>query len=86
MPRPLGSGRPKGLKKSGGRARGVHNVDTLYVRGVAARRGIEVADLLVSWALDEKISIERREKAALALLPHILPRLGVLEARVNQRI
>ena len=76
--------RPKGLAKTGGRQKGTPNQSTRYIAGTAKRHGLSVIDYMVSVALDERVSEERRDKMAIAVVPYLAPRLAAIEAKVDQ--
>ena len=78
--------RPKGLPKTGGRQKGVPNRRTQELQAGAAESGLDPVRYLLHVMGDESAGPERRDRAAVAVAPYLVPRLAVVDSTIRTAV
>ena len=75
--------RPKGMQKSGGRARGTPNRASQRRQAQVAASGLSPLDFLIATLRNESLDLPTRLEAARAAAPFVHPRLAVIDSTVR---
>jgi hypothetical protein len=85
-PRGESGGRPLGLPKTGGRAKGTPNRATLVLREKLAALGCDPAEQLLKIAQDSKTPVEAKVHIYSTLMPYVYPKRKVTDDSNEERV
>jgi len=79
-------GRPKGLRKTGGRRKGTPNRATVSLREKVATRGYDPIDELITMSRDHKTPLEMRVRIHFEICAYIYPKRKPVDQSIAEPV